>query len=168
MNLPLRLAQSVVPKRLHWFMELKTSQIHGKASWMSGKEATRFFAGGNQGLVLAPGKRLSASESFKNLILLAPTGSGKTTRYVIPNLLALQGSAVVTDPSGEIYKATSGYLARRGFAIQVLLPAAPAESLTFNPLACFSSPQELRRLATILCETSAGKSRPQCAGYCQI
>jgi type IV secretory pathway TraG/TraD family ATPase VirD4 len=116
MNLPLRLAQGIVPKRLHWFMGLKTSQAHGKANWMSGKEASRFLAGGNQGVVLAPGRRLSAAESFKNLVLLAPTGSGKTTRYVIPNLLRLSGSAVVTDPSGEIYRATSGgrFQGRRG------------------------------------------------------
>ena len=153
MNWPLRLAQSVIPKRLHWFFHLKHSEIHGRARWMNGREMQAFLSGGHDGLAFGSGRRLSREESCKNLVLLAPTGSGKTTRYVIPNLLQLQGSAVVTDPSGEIYRATSGALARRGYRIQVLQPAAPQASLGFNPLACFASPQELRRLATILCET---------------
>ncbi len=159
MNWPLRLAQSVIPPGLHWFLGLKHSEVHGRARWMNAREEHAFLAPGHPGLVLGPGRRLSLDESFKNLVLMAPTGSGKTTRYVIPNLLQLQGSAVVTDPSGEIYRATSGHLARRGYSIQVLQPAAPNESLQFNPLACFVAPQELRRLATVLCETSAGSDR---------
>ena len=113
MNWPLRLAQSVIPPGLHWFLGLKHSEIHGRARWMNAREEHAFLAPGHPGLVLGPGRRLSWDESFKNLVLMAPTGSGKTTRYVIPNLLQLQGSAVVTDPSGEIYRATSGHLESR-------------------------------------------------------
>lgn len=159
MNFPMRLAHSVIPKRLHWFFHLKHSEIHGRARWMNGREMQAFLSGGHDGLALGAGRRLSREESCKNLVLLAPTGSGKTTRYVIPNLLQLTGSAVVTDPSGEIYRATSGALARRGYRIQVLQPAAPQASLGFNPLACFGSPQELRRLATILCESGETAER---------
>ena len=104
MNWPLRLAQSVVPRGLHWFLGLKHSQVHGRARWMNAREEHGFLGGNHGGLVLGPGRRLSADESFKNLVLMAPSGGGKTTRYVIPNLLELQGSAVVTDPSGEIYR----------------------------------------------------------------
>lgn len=159
MNLPLRLAQSVIPKKLHWFFHLKRSEIHGRARWMNGRERQAYLSAGHDGLAFGAGRRLSREESAKNLVLLAPTGSGKTTRYVIPNLLQLTGSAVVTDPSGEIYRATSGALARRGYRIQVLQPAAPEGSLGFNPLACFASAQELRRLATILCESGETSER---------
>ena len=156
MNLPLRLAQSVIPKRLHWFFHLKHSEIHGRARWMNGRETQAFLSAGHDGLAFGFGRRLSREESCKNLALIAPTGSGKTTRYVIPNLLQLAGSAVVTDPSGEIYRATSGHLARQGFRIQVLQPAEVERSLRFNPLACFRSEQELRRLAA--CSAKAARA----------
>ena len=88
--------------------------------------------------------------------MVAPTGSGKTTRFVIPNLLFLEGSAVVTDPSGEIFEKTSGHLQSRGFRIQVLQPADLNQSLRFNPLSRFRTSQELKKLATILSDNNTG------------
>ncbi|WP_169742998.1 type IV secretory system conjugative DNA transfer family protein [Desulfobacter vibrioformis] len=105
----------------------------------------------HHGLILSEKYRLSLEDSYKNLCLVAPTGSGKTTRYVIPNLLNLQGSAVVTDPSGEIFQKTSGHLQSRGFRIQVLNPADLSQSLTFNPLHHCHTQPELKQLANTLC-----------------
>ena len=113
-------------------------------------ERRRFLSPHRGGLVLSPQHRLSLRDSFKNLALVAPTGSGKTTRYVIPNVLAAEGSVLVTDPSGEIFAQTSGHLWERGFCIQVLQPADLSHSLRFNPLHYWRSPQELRQLASIL------------------
>lgn len=124
---------------------------------MSRRELARFLAPENKGLVLSPRYRLSQRDSFTNLALVAPTGSGKTTRFVIPNVLQVQGSVVVTDPSGEIYQRTSGHLHRRGFGIQVLAPAEVATSERFNPLSFWSKPQELRQLATILGKSVQGQ-----------
>ena len=79
MNWPLRLAQSVIPKRLHWFFHLKHSEVHGRARWMNGREMQAFLSAGHDGLALGLGRRLSCEESAKNLVLLAPTGSGKVS-----------------------------------------------------------------------------------------
>lgn len=124
--------------------------LHGTARWMGWWERRRFLSPRHTGLLLGPRHRLSQEDSFKNLVLVASTGSGKTSRFVVPNLLRLHGSVVVTDPSGELFRLTSGHLAARGYHIQVLAPADPGHSLRFNPLLRFRSQQELRRLATIL------------------
>lgn len=133
------------------------SGVHGNARWMTERETKRFLSEKHEGLVFAPGRRLSWEESFRNLMLAAPTGSGKTTRFIIPNVLEAQGSVVVTDPSGEIYRATSGYMARRGFAVQALQPADAGRSLSFNPLAYARGKEELQRLAGILARSGSSE-----------
>lgn len=123
---------------------------------MSWWERRRFLDARHTGLILTPKLRLSRSDSFKNLALVAPTGSGKTRRYVIPNVLGVEGSVVVTDPAGEIFAATEAHLRQREFLIQVLRPAQLQDSLRFNPLAFWKTPQQLRRLATLLALNTAG------------
>ncbi len=156
-TLPLRLAHRLVPSSLHKLFGIQESTIYGKARFMSAKEKEIFLSRKHAGLLFSEKRRLSLSDSCKNLALVAPTGSGKTTRFVIPNLLELQGSAVITDPSGEIFRLTSGYLTLKGFNVKTLQPSNIESSLRFNPLASFKTPQELRRLASILAQSSGGK-----------
>ena len=125
---------------------------------MNWRERRRFLNPKHRGLVLGRKARLSQQDSFKNLVLVAPTGSGKTTRYVIPNVLQVEGSVVVTDPSGEIHQHTAEHLRGRGFRIQLLQPAKLEASERFNPLACWQTPQELRQLATFLGTATQGRA----------
>jgi len=154
-NLPLRIAQSLtVPVR--FLLGINTgSTIYGDARWMNRVEKKQYLNNKNKGLILGS-SRLSLSDSYKNLGLVAPTGSGKTTKFVIPNILNCSGSVVVTDPSGEIFDRTSGYMKKRGYKIKVLQPADLAKSDRFNPMSRFKTPQQLRQLATILATQSGG------------
>lgn len=141
----------------HWIRGFSRSKAHGQARWMHRYDMLKFLSSKkNKGLVFSEKYRLSVDESFKNLCLVAPTGSGKTTRFVIPNLLKLVGSAVVTDPSGEIFKKTSGHLQSRGFRIQVINPANPDKSMRFNPISSLRSLPELKQLSNTLCPIHTG------------
>jgi type IV secretion system protein VirD4 len=150
------LAKLLLPVCLQRVFGIPRSSLYGEARWMGWRERRQFLSRRHTGLVLSPGRRLSEEESCKHIMVIAATGMGKTTCYAIPNLLELIGSAVVTDPSGEIYRKTSGHLKQRGFAIQVLQPALPERSLRFNPLHYYRSDTELRRLAGILAGTASG------------
>lgn len=124
-------------------------------------ERSYYLSKRNKGVVLSKRYRLSLDDSFKNLCLVAPTGSGKTTRFVIPNILQASGSVIVTDPAGEIFQRTSGHMQSRGYKIQVLQPARLDESLRFNPLQRLKTHQEIRQLASILGNNgSSDKSDP--------
>ena len=62
------------------------------------------------------------------------SGSGKSASYVIPNAYQLLGSYVFTDPKGELYDKTAGYLKEKGYEIKVLNLVNPKNSDGYNPL----------------------------------
>ena len=66
--------------------------------------------------------------------MLDGSGSGKSASYVIPNACQLLGSYVFTDPKGELYDKTAGYLKQNGYKIKVLNLVNPSKSDGYNPL----------------------------------
>ena len=66
--------------------------------------------------------------------MLDGSGSGKSASYVIPNAYQLLGSYVFTDPKGELYDKTAGYLKEKGYKIKVLNLVRPQKSDGYNPL----------------------------------
>ena len=121
-------------------------------------EQRRFLNFSNKGLVLdGKEKRLSAKESFNHMGIIARTGGGKTTGYIIPNILKLatdKNSMVVTDLSGELYQKTSGYLKKKGFKIYVLDPEDLDTSIGYNPLYYALSSIEIDEIADILIKSA--------------
>ncbi len=105
---------------------------------MKKSEENNFLKSSNKGLYLdGQNKRLSLKNSFKHMGIIAISGIGKTTAYIIPNILKLasnNSSMIITDLSGELYQTTSGYLKKRGYNIQILDPENSPESLAYNPL----------------------------------
>jgi type IV secretion system protein VirD4 len=71
--------------------------------------------------------------------LLDGSGSGKSASYSIPNAYQMLGSYVFTDPKGELYDRTAGYLKQHGYKIKVLNLVHPQFSDGYNPLMHVSS-----------------------------
>lgn len=125
-------------------------------------EQRRFMHSAKKGLLIdGRSRRLSENDSFQHLALISPTGGGKTTSYIVPNLLTLDDcSTIVTDPSGELYESTSGYLARKGFTIRVLNLQEPSLGFGYNPVAKANTFTEIDKLANILIRSSNPVTRP--------
>ena len=108
------------------------------ARFLTESEQLKLFSHKNKGLLIdGDKKRLSLDESFKHILLVAQTGAGKTTKFIIPNVLKLaetENSIIVTDPSGEIFSKTSGYMQSKGFNVLKFDPTDPEHSIYFNPL----------------------------------
>jgi type IV secretion system protein VirD4 len=67
----------------------------------------------------------SYPQSFQNVCVVARVGAGKTSRYIISNVLdraKRNCSIVVNDPKGEVFAETSGYLQSRGFKVIAINP----------------------------------------------
>lgn len=107
------------------------------ARFSSKKEMKAILNSQNKGILIdGKNKRLSEKDSFEHIAVIAKPGSGKTTAYIIPNILDranYQNSLLITDPSGEIFNATSGYLSSRGFKILTINPEDLSRSCRFNP-----------------------------------
>ena len=107
------------------------------ARFSTSQEEREIFKPRNEGVLIdGKNKRLSDKDSFEHIAIIAKPGSGKTTAYIVPNILdkaQYKNSMVITDPSGEIFNATSGYLSNRGFKILVINPDDLTKSCRFNP-----------------------------------
>ena len=121
----------------------------------------------NTGLLLdGDSLKLSEKESFQNVCVIARVGAGKTSRYIIPNVIERGSSktpcsVVVNDPKGEVYEATSGYMKSHGFRVIVIDPEHPDRSHTFNPLSEARDDIELDQIAEILIKAGKGGGNSQ-------
>lgn len=86
----------------------KAERIFGQAHFANAFEIQKAGLYAEQGLILgkAYGKTLKLA-GFEGALVVAPTGSGKTTAIAIPNLLEWTGSGVFNDLKGELYRLTA-------------------------------------------------------------
>jgi type IV secretory pathway TraG/TraD family ATPase VirD4 len=127
-----------------------------KARFLGYFDRRRLLRSGNAGLVLDGDQaRLSPSDSFRNCLVVATTGGGKTTGFIIPNILRLDhASIVITDPSGALYEKTSGDLRRRGFEVLALDPLNLDRSIRYNPLATANTQRAIGETSHILARSA--------------
>ena len=91
------------------------------------------------------------------------SGSGKSASYSIPNAYQCLGSYVFTDPKGELYDRTAGYLKSKGYEIKVLNLVRPQYSDGYNPLMHISSEIDVDVIASTIIkgqQSEGGKSDP--------
>ena len=116
----------------------------GYTHWQTRREMKRngFFGSPGTGFIIGKlGKPNShapfiCSKTFPHALIVAPTGRGKTTGFVIPNLLTWQGSAVVLDVKGECYEASARHRAGQGDEVFRFAPTDWETKRThrYNPL----------------------------------
>ena len=75
------------------------------------------------------------------------SGSGKSACYIKPNILQMLGSYVITDPKGELYRETSGFLKANGYEVRAFNLVNPEYSDRYNPLSHIIDHQSVDVLA---------------------
>ena len=87
------------------------------------------------------------------------SGSGKSASYSKPNAYQMLGSYVFTDPKGELYDDTAGYLKAHGYDIKVLNLVNPANSDGYNPLMHVASELDVDVIANTVVKGQASESK---------
>ena len=107
---------------------------HGSSDWSTHGEQYKILSNKN-GIILAEKNYLPVNKQGNvNVLVVGGSGSGKSASYSIPNAYQLLGSYVFTDPKGELYDRTAGFLKEHGYKIKVLNLVHPQYSDGYNPL----------------------------------
>lgn len=99
----------------------------------------------------------SYSSHNLNEFVIGGSGAGKSFRKIIPDILQMYGSYVVTDPKGELYRYTAKVLAENGYKIRVLNLADINYSNAYNPFAYMVTEQDCISIANLFMANSAGE-----------
>lgn len=137
------------------------SHTNKSAKFLTGMDKFNLMNQFNTGLTLDGSKnKISLKRSLQHALVLSPSGAGKTTSYVIPNLLRLKNSsAIVLDPSQEILNLCGGYLSRK-FNVQVINVTNPEQSEKWNPLEKgINSPEDIKMISESIITSAYPGSR---------
>jgi type IV secretion system protein VirD4 len=107
---------------------------YGDARFARGGDLFRANLHSKEGLILGwHGSTLLRNDDPRHPLVVGPTRSGKGRGFVIPNLLAWQGSAIVLDIKHENFRETAGARRAAGDDVFMVAPGS-ARSHCYNPL----------------------------------
>ncbi len=136
---------------------------YGSSDWSKNGEQYQVLSN-KKGMVLAEENYLPVDKRGNvNVLVVGGSGSGKSASYSIPNAYQMLGSYVFTDPKGELYDKTAGYLKANGYEIKVLNLVKPQDSDGYNPLMHISSEIDVDIIANTIVKgqkTGDGGSDP--------
>lgn len=69
-----------------------------------------------------------------NVLVIGGTGTGKTFKYIKPNILQENCSMIITDPSGDIFRSFAPYLLSKGYNVYLFNASDFTFSNHYNPL----------------------------------
>ncbi len=79
------------------------------------------------------GPQILRVDDERHHLIIGPTRSGKGICYVVPNALTHEGSMIVTDLKGEIFRSTAGYRKSKGNQVFLFAPGSE-RTHRYNPL----------------------------------
>lgn len=132
---------------------------HGSARWADDEEIKQLQKD-TKGIPLAKDTYLPLkSEIAANLneVVIGGSGAGKSFRKIKPDIIQMNGSYVVTDPKGELYRDCAKVLKEHGYKVRVLNLVNINYSNSYNPFAYITSEQDVVNIASLFMKNTAGE-----------
>lgn len=112
----------------------------------------------NKGFVISAHRKLTRKASYQSLMIVAVTGGGKTTKFLIPTILTMtKCSFLINDGSKEIHHLTSGHLQKIGFAIKTINLSDYKKSCGYNPFARIKNDNDIDKIVHIIVSITLDK-----------
>ncbi len=117
---------------------------------------SKLISAANKGFSITGRKNLSVKNSRENLVIVSPSGGGKTSTVIYPSCFNIQSSMIINDPSGEIIK-TKNYFLSKGFNVKTLDFGNKADSIYYNPLKRIKTNADVVKVASMLVRSTSKK-----------
>lgn len=111
--------------------------------------------------ILSQGVRMSLNTELtgfnNNIIIIGGSGAGKSFRIVMPNLMQLNSSFIITDPKGELLRNQGEMLRRNGYQVKVINLIDMEQSDCYNPFDYIREEKDIVALVTNIISTTTPK-----------
>lgn len=141
---------------------------YGTARWGNAQDIEPFMAPNfKDNIILTKTERLMMNSRpkspkyarNKNVLVTGGSGSGKTRFFLIPNLLQMHSSYVVTDPKGDVVINTSKTLLRHGYKVKIFNTINFGRSMHYNPFAYIHCDNDILKLVNTLIANTKGDGK---------
>ena len=92
----------------------------------------------------------------KNVLVIGGSGSGKTRFYVLPNIMQMHSSYVVTDPKGTLINDVGRLLVSNGYKLCVFNTVNFSKSMHYNPFRYIHSEKDILKFVNVLIANTKG------------
>lgn len=141
----------IVTEKLVEFLDDFIAFIVGKSHRLESKfgKESKLISKRHEGFSVSGLKHISLAQSRNNMVVIAPSGTGKTTTVIYPSVFKMNNSMIINDPSGELEK-TKNYLLDKGFQVKTLHFGDKKGSIYYNPLTRIRSNADINKVASML------------------
>lgn len=134
---------------------------HGSAMWGSLKEIKPFIDKNFFNNIILSASIFLSMNMFKtrkncHTFVVGGSGAGKSKFYALPNIMQMNASYVITDPSGDHLSNLGKMLEMNGYKIKVFNVVNMEASMHFNPFVYFKSTEDILRFINILIANTRG------------
>ena len=106
-----------------------------------------------EGIIISKHIQLSVNQSNEHILMVAPSGSGKSRRFIMPNIPKLNNcSLIITDPSTEIE-----HTCKTTKKVFILNPFND-NCIGYDPVFACKSEFEVRKIARVILENGMSDS----------
>ena len=146
----------------------RPGEEHGSAEWGNVSALARKYADKadkfnnlilSQTMILG----LNAKKHRRNLnvLVVGGSGAGKTRFYCKPNILQCNASYIISDPKGELMRATAPLLIEKGYEVHVFNLITPEDSDGYNPFVYIRTDEDVIKLINNIIENTTPKNSQQ-------
>ena len=137
----------------------------GSAEWGTRKDIRPYMhKDPDKNIILSNTEKLSVGmnpdfehDRNNNVVVVGGSGSGKTRGCIMPNLMQMHSSYVITDPKGTILPNCGHMFLQSGYEVRSFNTINFKKSLHYNPLAYIHSEKDILKLVNVLMENTKGE-----------